>query len=290
MSGKQVLPYARTSIFLVPPEDIHIPGIDDKKDHYLVDVDAVRHALSETFVLNIMAEGVIEPVIVTKEGSAVVLVSGRRRVLHAREAKRRLVERGLQPVLVPCITKRGDEGDLFGIFVSENEHRMGDSSLGRARKAERMRNLGQSDAQIAVAFGVSQQAVANWKKALELDKRVLAMVDSGAATLSSALEVHGLDPDKQVEVLERAAAQSTEKKPTRESVRKERNPSALSPPPKKVIAKLLEERPSVLPDDFYAGVEWARGLAAPPPELDQWLDSGRQPEKVGGVVPAKRRK
>ncbi len=63
--------------------------------HPLYD-ERVHRPWSEPMVLNIMALGVIEPIIITKdpESGVVMVVDGRGRVINCREANRRLLERG----------------------------------------------------------------------------------------------------------------------------------------------------------------------------------------------------
>src|ERR1043165_7254460 len=78
--------------------------------------------VSEALVRNIKAKGVLQAIRVCKnvETGKVEVVAGRQRVKAAREANRRLVAEGLEPVQVPAMVGRaGDPADQLGILVSE---------------------------------------------------------------------------------------------------------------------------------------------------------------------------
>ena len=278
--GKAALPYKRGDIFYAPPDDVFIPGVDSNDEHPLTDVNKFRHSINEKMVRNLMAHGAIQPIVVTKEGDKVTVVAGRRRLLHLRAANKRLKAEGSEPLTAPCIVRRGDAASLYGVFISENEHRLSDTILGRARKAEHIRQLGRSNDEIADDFGVSSQTVRNWGKILELDPRVLKLIEEGKITELVAIELHGLPSDEQYKLAQEAISDAPDgKRPTRKQMTSKVDPDAIQAPAKKVIKQLVSDAPEALPADFLLGVQWARGLLRvedlPDEALGKWLEEQR---------------
>jgi ParB family chromosome partitioning protein len=254
--------FKRGNTFYAPPEELFLVGIDDKKEHFLKDVDKVRHQIDEGMVRNIMYNGVLETVLVMQEGERVVVAAGRRRVIHAREANRRLVAEGLQPIKIEIKVKRGSPAKLYGIFISENEHRQNDSFLGKAKKAEKMRDYNATEDEIAITFGVSAQTINNWKKLLELDERVLKLVEKEHLSPSAALKLHGLAPDeqwKQAEAAVKTAAESG-KRPSGTDITRQTKPYKPRAPSVKLITQLMEAPPTGVSDDFLKGLQLGRGM------------------------------
>ena len=70
--------------------------------------------IDEALVLDIMDQGVLEPVLAIRKGGASIVIAGRQRVKAAREAKRRGCE-----ISVPVIFKRGDELRILGMTIAE---------------------------------------------------------------------------------------------------------------------------------------------------------------------------
>lgn len=166
---KQALQGSRLNAFSMDPDDLVL--ITEKTDP-LYDA-RVELPIDEAMVLNIMAVGVLEPVIVRKRENEPIVIDGRRRVKHAREANRRLAKAGKETVMVPTIVRRGDEADAYTVTVSANEFRHQDERREKARKAQRLAQLGRSEGDIAVAMGVSVPTV---QKLLVLDPKRAATV------------------------------------------------------------------------------------------------------------------
>lgn len=179
--------------------------------------DRVKGEADEKLVLNIMHQGVIEPVIVRKntETGKVEVVAGRRRVLACREANRRLRKKGCEPHNVPAIIRKAEAADLLGVMVSENELREEDSPLGRAKKLQRFLDLGRSEEQAATIFGCSLSTVKNLLSLLDAPKEVRAAVQSGKIAASDGYKLAKLEPDdakKRLKTLEKAAPREPGKK------------------------------------------------------------------------------
>lgn len=194
---------ARRNAFAANPlTDLTVIGLDtdDGPEHPLFD-PRVLEPPDEKTVKNIMAIGITQPIVTRKNGDRIEVVAGRRRVINAREASRRLVELGGDPVLVPLSPRKGSDLDMFGVMVAENEHRRGDTPLGKARKAQRYQNMGASVDDIAVAFGVERQTVELWLRLLDCDDKVLAAVEAGRLSASAAVSMHSLRREQQRGVL-----------------------------------------------------------------------------------------
>ncbi|HGL4258690.1 ParB/RepB/Spo0J family partition protein [Burkholderia multivorans] len=169
-------------------------------DHPLFD----RRALlpyDEALVRNIRHRGVLETILVHKdpETGEVVVVDGRRRVIAAREANRRLRDEGLAPIMVPALPKRGKQAELAGMMVATNEHREHDSPINRAEKMQRLRDLGYDDEQIAAEFRVEPPTVAASLRLLDCTAAVRDALEADQINVSHALKLAKLSPDEQRE-------------------------------------------------------------------------------------------
>jgi ParB family chromosome partitioning protein len=222
-------------------------------------------------VLNIMVHGVLEPVLVRKDGDSAEVVAGRRRVLHAREANKRLAKEGSEPIRVPCMVKKGDDGVLMGVAISENEIRRDDSLSAKAEKLRRYIATGKTEQEAAVAFGVSLQTVKNWGRMGDLDAKVIKAVESGKIPASAAWNLSDLTREEQREKLEEVLAagntsvRSVKRAAKNAKAAKKGEKTDFEPPGKRVINKVLRlnDKASVLNGDFLRGVRWVLGDIGP---------------------------
>jgi len=199
MAKKESKP-KRTSALNFDPDELIIIGLDtdDDASHHLYDERIHRKDyVPKSMVKNVEALGVIETVSVTKSGNQYIVVDGRRRVLAARKANKRLRKRGEEPLLVPALLKKGDEEGLMGILISGNEHRLDDDAITRAEKAQRLKDRGRNHTQIGEYFGVSGTAVGNWLKVLDCVSEVKNSVRASEISMSAAIELSDMDPDEQ---------------------------------------------------------------------------------------------
>ncbi|WP_412526120.1 ParB/RepB/Spo0J family partition protein [Burkholderia lata] len=162
----------------------------------------------EAMVRSIRHRGVLETILVHKdpETSEVIVVDGRRRVIAAREANRRLRDEGLPPVMVPALPKRGKQADLAGMMVATNEHREHDSPINRAEKMQRLRDLGYSDEQIAAEFRIEPPTVIASLRLLDCTAAVRDALEVDQITVSHALKLAKLSPEKQREKVQAVIA------------------------------------------------------------------------------------
>ena len=191
--AKQALEGSRLNAFGMDPNELVIVGLDteDGVEHPLYD-ERVKLKLDEALVRNIMFHGVIEPVTVTKDGDGrPLVVVGRQRVRCAREANKRLEAEGKASIVVPVMVRRGEQTSMFGVMVSENECRQGDLPLTTARKAAKFMQMGRTETEACVAFGVSKQTMGAWIRLLELEPALLKAVERNEISASQALEQAG---------------------------------------------------------------------------------------------------
>lgn len=185
----------KTNVLLFDPDALVLvtePG------HPLYD-ERVTLPPNEAMVLNIMHQGVLQPIVITKDAElgATIVVAGRQRVKAAREANRRLREAGFEPVQVPAVVRRGESADLAGVMASENEIRKDDSPLVRARKMRRLLELGKSEEQVGVIFGCSVATVQSTVSLLDCTAAVRTAVDAGQIGVTHARKLATLPPDEQ---------------------------------------------------------------------------------------------
>lgn len=194
----------RFSGFVFNPDELVIVGHDTKDgpEHPLYD-ERINLPIDESMVLSIMAIGVREPVVVTRDAKgAAVLVDGRRRVLHAREANKRLKKQGEPEVKIRAVPESGSEEYLSHISVALNEIRVQDELLVKAAKAARMLARGHNEQDVAIAFGVSTASVKAWLKLEELPAQVKKAVNEGVLSAHAASKLHGLPREEALSKLD----------------------------------------------------------------------------------------
>ena len=185
----------KSNVLFFDPDKLTL--VTDPK-HSLYDERALR-PFSEPMVLNIMALGIHTPIVITKdpESGQTLVVAGRGRVINAREANRRLRERGEEPVQVPGVARRTDSDGLAGVMVSENELRESDTPVGRARKMQRFVERGRSHDAIAILFGCSTATVKHTLALLDAPAAVRKAVEAGEIGVTHAKKLAKLPPEQQ---------------------------------------------------------------------------------------------
>lgn len=272
MSG-QALPGTRTTAYAASPDDLVVIGIDteDGPEHPLYD-ERIKLPLSEEMVLDIMARGVMEPVLVRKAENTVQVVDGRRRVLHAREANKRLKDK----IQVPFLLRKGEKDhESIGVGISANEHRIEDPPMLKARKLEKFIAAGGSEEDAVIHFAVTKAAIGQWKKMLLLAPKVQKYIDQRKISASAAVKFADMPHDEQVEAVEKLIEQGSttvgDAKAKAKNKKKSRgnkdDDEAQKAPGKRVIKKVLdvnakmkkEDGEGVLSEDFVKGLRWAIG-------------------------------
>lgn len=260
----------RKDLLQFDPEDLAI--ITDKS-HPLYDPRA-ELPVSEAMVLNVKALGVLQPVIVRRNGerdgvAIMEVVAGRQRVKAAREANKRLRAEGGSPMLVGAIVKRADDASLFATIVAENEARQDDSPMGRARKLARYLAFGVSEAEAAIVFRVSESTIRGWLALLDCDKSVQDAVERGQLPATTAAQEFAKMPrEEQAAHLAALVANGATLtgETGRENVRRARAGEPAEEKPRTVNRRRLEKAIEVLPrghgefqDGFRAALDWVVG-------------------------------
>ncbi len=212
----------KTNLLFIDPEKLTI--VENDPGHALYDPDRTNLPVDEALVLNIMAEGVIEPAIIRKnpDTEAIEVVDGRQRVKACREANKRLAAKGCTTHLVPCVPRRGDGKALMGVMIS-TFIRQDDTPMGRARKLARYLDLGHSEEQAAVTFGISTSTVRNLLALNDAPKAVQTAVESGKVPASVGYTLAKMNPDEaKAKLDELKTAVPKVEKGTRKAARKTR--------------------------------------------------------------------
>jgi len=249
----------RTNAYTFDPNDLVL--VSDPDDQ-LYD-PRVELPVDEGLVKSIMYHGFVGSVVIAKRGDEPVVVAGRQRVKAAREANERLTEQGKEPVRVTAVIRRGDEVDLYGVALSENENRQDDSPMAKAKKCAKYINMGRSEDEAAIAFGVTKQAINSWLKLLECSAPVRKAVESGQLASSAATKLAELPAAEQKDALaELMSAAPAGKKPTAKTAaavakkRGSKNGTSVRRGTKEIRAKLEE---TGLPRGFKDGLLWVLG-------------------------------
>jgi ParB family chromosome partitioning protein len=185
------------------PEELVL--ISDKK-HPLYD-SRVELPLDDKLVKSIMVYGVLNPIGCRRNGDKYEVVSGNRRVKAAREVNRLLAEMKKDPIKVDIRIRRGEEKHIYGILVSENEHRVDDNPLDKARKAQHMLDFRSSDDEVCATFGITKTCLNGWKNLLDLCPTVKKAIENGEITATAAVHLVDLNAKEQVERLEEMRAE-----------------------------------------------------------------------------------
>lgn len=173
--------------------------------------------------------GVVQPVVVRKQGRSYELVAGERRLRAAGLA-------GLTKV--PAIVKDYDDAKMMEIALIENIQR---HDLNPIEEAQGLRRLMQefklTQEQTAEKVGRSRSAVTNILRLLNLPEQVQKQIINGVLTMGQAKQLLGLPkPEQMCEVAEAIIANGWSSRMTEEVVRKLKEGKKL-----KIVRELIEE-------------------------------------------------
>ena len=224
--------------------------------HVLYD-ERVHLPLDEKLVLNIMVRGVIEPITVRKNGEKkgkpiVEVVDGRQRVRAVREANKRLAAEGKERLRIPAVRKRGDDADIFGIMVG-TFIRQDDLPISRAKKIIKYLNMGKSDREAAVAFGLNVQTVRASVSLLDCAQEVQDAVERREVATGVALTLAKLPRNEQVTALTELKKEGATKgasgiRAAEEKIGRPPRPKLRTRKQVESLLALLESVPGELPD------------------------------------------
>jgi len=273
--SKQLLDGKRGNLFWMDPDDLVIIGIDTKDgpEHRLWD-ERVKLPIDEALVENLLALGVREPILVEVDGGKPVVVDGRRRVIHARAANKRISDKRAL-LRIPVVGAKGTEEDKLDLLsVSLNEQRLNDTIMTRAAKAARMQERGHTPDEIGNAFGVNVQTVNMWLAIAGLAAPVRKAIDAGTVAPTAAAKLAKLSKEEQVEALEALVAEGGKVTVGRTTAaannkrKKNGKSDAVAAPPRRALRRVVERWESTdegeeISEDFIRGVRFAIGELAP---------------------------
>lgn len=276
--SKQLFEGVRHQYYGADPKYVLVIGADtehkSRDEHPLYD-DRVHEELDRPFIENIKDQGVLEPVIVRKEGDDAVVVAGRRRTLALRIANAELVTEGKSAHELPIMgEKSSDDISAIERMIAENMGRKDPNPMQKALLLkfwwERPENEGKTDSEAAVKFSVTATTIRNWKKLWSLDVKVQKAVMKGDISPNSAADLSDLEPKAQVEKLkelkEKAGGKPITTRHT-ETERQQRKGSvaatAYTPPKMTVLRKVAEDEAAMgkLPDLVVRAVKFIVGIS-----------------------------
>ena len=167
---------ARTGVLKLPIESIHR---DNAQPRRYFD-EAKLHELTES----IKAQGVLQPVLVRKDGSGYKLIAGERRWRAAQAA-------GLKEV--PALVREATEAQAFELALVENLQR---ADLNPIEEAEGYQRLLQefklTQEQVSQRVGKERSTVANSLRLLALPEDVKSLVADGSLSMGHARALLGV--------------------------------------------------------------------------------------------------
>lgn len=212
----------RASLWKYAPNDLVIVGLDVVHDygenHHLYDPDSNAHDAEsdEAMIANVRCLGVIEPVVIERDGPYNLVVDGRTRVRWARVAAAQQAKAGEVVLEVPCIVRAGDAADMYGVSrAANNGRRPEDSPIAKARQINRMMTMGKSIEEAARKQAIPLSEAKKLYSLLSLDPKVQRAVERGMA-VSAAAPLAKLPRSEQVAKLAEISAAG--EKPTARAV------------------------------------------------------------------------
>jgi len=289
--GGQAFTVPRKQLFMFKPEPddpeegLVIVGLDDPfkdapVDHELYD-KRKDLKLDSTFIEDIILNGIMKSVEVTKIGDRAVVTDGRQRVKGARQAKQVLLKRGMSQadvddlVRVPCrFVQMEDPATMLGRLISANSHHHADGVIEKAEKAARLINMGKTQKEVAIRNGVSGATISNWMKVLQCITAVKRAVDQGLISASAAAELANLSPDDQKKALDEMLADGkTTAADAKDKAARSTGGSAPKKPGKKVVRQLIEDHADLIEARPIDALKWAIGDLDPEEDWEDLQDA-----------------
>lgn len=238
--------------FMLEPEIITI--VSDPK-HPLYDARILRPVTPE-WIDEMDRNGNDLPVKVTKEGSSILCVWGRRRLAGLREANKRRLERGDPPRKAFVVVDSAPMSELQDQMIRENFHRRDSDVFEEALAVVDYLNSGRTIQEAALAFDATEPTIKNRRKAAKLAPKVQDAVRAKLVNLSVALRWHTLSHREQLVKLKERLGRGRR--------RKKRAPYPVPKPD--VVRKVWEH--SGVPEPVKVALRWALGEA----KLEELMD------------------
>ena len=183
------------------------------KSHPLYD-ERIHLPLDESLVLSIMAEGVLDPIMVRKNGEdkkgnpIVEVIDGRQRVRCCLEANRRLKEAGSDKHwLVPATYRRATGEESMGYMITRNSIRTDDTPMVESLKLRRYLDAGHDEKQARITFGLDARGMRNALMLLSCSATVQKLLEQERLAVSVARDLSTMpEAEQDAKILEFEAA------------------------------------------------------------------------------------
>ena len=193
----------------------------------------------EALAESIKACGVIQPILVKKEGDAYLIIAGERRWRASKIA-------GLRTI--PAIIREVEDETLFQLALVENLQREDLNPLEEAEGYCRLKEeFGLSQEEIAKKVGKSRSAIANAMRLMQLDERVKQFIVEGRLSGGHARALLSLEEGKQqFEVAEHILEEGLSVRATEQMVKRllelDKQPPKAQKTEKQAIDQLLLQK------------------------------------------------
>jgi len=199
----------------ISPHAIKIVGvdIDETPENWFAFCPRADEKLEDSWLEDLRANGVRQPVDAFRDGDTVVLLEGRRRVRAARVIWDEQHKAGIpedKRISVRVNVRRGSPVELFGFNVG-SENRKSRSPMQRAALMLQAQKFGSDDKQIATMFSVSTQTVKNMLSLYDLAPDVQRAVDKGELPIREAIKLADVPREEQKEILAQLTANDATK-------------------------------------------------------------------------------
>jgi ParB family chromosome partitioning protein len=154
----------------------------------------------EELAASIRANGLIQPIIVRRDGESFQIIAGERRWRAAQRA-------GLTKV--SCVIKDVKDNDVLALSLIENIQR---EELNPIEEATAYKNLIEqlnvTQEEIAQRVGKDRSSITNFMRLLKLPAEIQQMVEEGLLSMGHARALLALDaPEKQIDIAKRVSSE-----------------------------------------------------------------------------------
>lgn len=217
--------------------------------------ERVNRPFNENTVRNMLARGVLQPILCRRTPAGFEVQDGRGRVINLIEANRRIVEKdrdggwdescGTKPRQIRLMLSQAKDNEILGNLISANHHRTVDPPSLTARNVARYLALGHDEEDTRITFCLSRIVVVRAYCSLaEAHPDVLAALDSKKLSFGTAVKIAREPYDDQALLVEGdqggvapADQDDSAHRQTPEGVKAEKQPKVEK---KKITARAIE--------------------------------------------------
>jgi ParB/RepB/Spo0J family partition protein len=190
---------------------------DDKSSHlYNKRLETMQQSPKwASFCASVEKFGVVQPVLVRRDGDQLQLIAGHRRTVAARLVNESRKAAGKPPIKVPYVLQKANDVRAGLVASLENEQREANTPLQTAHNAQALLQMGASDEEAALALGISEVYLKSFLlPLLDLDDSVQDDIKAGVVADLAMVPAAGLSREDQKAVLaeEKAKAKAAGKK------------------------------------------------------------------------------